>query len=138
MVFKGMANALELLEHLRHDFRHFINGHRGTHARDNVLALCIHKEFAHKLFLAGRRITRESDACTGSLTHIAKRHHLDVDSSTPGIGDFVLHPVEIGARVVPGTEHGLNCAHKLFFRIIRELRTDFCFILGLELVGKIL
>ena len=41
MVFENLANFLELLVHFGEYFRHLRDGHRGTHAGNNVLALSV-------------------------------------------------------------------------------------------------
>ena len=138
MILKNCADFLELLECLRETDFHLGNLHRGTDTGHDVLALCVGQEFAEQALLAVCRVSRESDARSAVIAHIAECHGLNVDGSSPGIRDVVVAAVNIRTRVVPGTEHSLDGAHQLFLRIIREVTADLCLVLGLELVCQLL
>ena len=75
------------------------------------------------------RLTGETGTGTGVLVHITERHHLDVDGSTPRIGDVVHLSVEVGSLVIPRAEDRFDRGHELLFRIGRELFSE-----GLEVV----
>ena len=137
MRFEGMADALELLVHFGHDLFHLVDGHRGTHAGNDVFALRVHEELAHQLLFARCRVTRERNARTGGVAHVAERHHLHVDSRAPAVRDVVLHAVVVRAGVVPGAEHRFDRAEELFLRVGREVRADLLFIFGFELVRQL-
>ena len=51
--------------------------------------------------LARRGVARESHARGRVLTHVAEDHGLDVDGSTPGVGDIVVAAVYVCTGVVP-------------------------------------
>ena len=136
--FQRIADLDELLVAFRHNLGQLIDRLRSTDACDNVLALCIHQEFAEQLLFAGRRVTGKRNACAGGVAHIAERHHLNVDSSTPGIRNVVHSSVDVCTRVVPGTENGFDRAHELIFRVRREVHADFLFIFRFELICKLL
>ena len=138
VIFQRLANAEELLVNFRQHFLHLRDRHRGAHAGDNVFALCVHQEFAHETLFAGGGVTGERNAGAGGVAHVAERHHLDVDGSTPGVGDVMIHTVDVGTRVVPGTEHSLDRLEELFLRIVREVLAELILILSLELTGECL
>ena len=137
MRFEGMADALELLVHFGHDLFHLVDGHRGAHAGNDVLALCVHEELAHQFLFARGGVTRERDARTGGVAHVAERHHLHIDGSAPAVRNVVLHAVVVRAGIVPGAEHRFDRAEELFLRVGREVRADLLFIFGFELVRKL-
>ena len=114
----------KLLVNLRHNFLQLIDLLRGTNAGNNVLALCVHQEFAHQVLFAGGGVACKGNAGTGGVAHIAESHHLHVNSRTPGIRDIVVAAVDVCTRVVPGTEYGLDSLHQLFLRIGREVCAD--------------
>ena len=63
------------------------------------------------------------------VAHVAKDHALDVDGGAPVAGDIVHAAVHDRARVVPGTEHGLDGFNAAAtFGILRELDTHFLLI----------
>ena len=101
MVFKSLANILELLESLGEFFFHFGNVHRSTNACNNVLALCVGKELTEEALSAGSRVTGERNACTAIVAHITERHHLNVNGSTPRIRNIVITTVYVCTGVVP-------------------------------------
>ena len=101
VVFKSLANILKLLECLGEFFFHFGNVHRSTNACNNVFALCIGKELTEKALSACSRVAGERNACTAIVAHIAERHHLNVNGSTPGIRDIVITTVNVCTGVVP-------------------------------------
>ena len=136
VIFERLTNAEELLVNLRQHFLHLCNRHGGAHTGDNIFALCIHQELAHEAFFAGGGVAGEGNAGTGGIAHVAERHHLDIDGSTPGVGDVMIHTVDVGTRVVPGTEHSLDSLEELLLRIVREVLAELVLILSLELTGK--
>ncbi len=138
MVLQGLADILELLKSLGELVRHLGNLHRGADACHHVLALCVGQELAEQALLAGSRIAGERNAGAAVIAHVAEGHGLHVYGSAPGIRDVVVAAVYIGAGVVPGTEHGLDGAHELLFRIVRESAADFTLVLGLELSRQFL
>ena len=137
VLFERVADALELLVHFGHDLFHLVDGHRGTNTRDDVFALRVHEELAHEFLFAGGGVTRERNARTRGVAHVAERHHLHVDRSAPAVRDVVLHPVIVCAGVVPGTEDRLDRAEELFLRVVREVLPDLFFIFRFELVRQL-
>ena len=101
MVLKGLADVHELLERLRELLLHLADGHGSAHAGNDVFTLSVGQEFAEEALAAGSGRTGERNAGAAIITHVAKRHHLHVDRSTPGIGNVVVHAVYIGTRIVP-------------------------------------
>ena len=63
---------------------------------------------------------------------VAEDHRLHVDGGAPVVGDLVHAAVDVGAGVVPGTEHGLDGLHELDLRIGREVLALFLLIVSLE------
>ncbi len=53
MIFKGVADAYELLVNFRHDFLELINVLRGADTCNNVFALCVHEELTGENLFAG-------------------------------------------------------------------------------------
>jgi hypothetical protein len=68
--------------------------------------------------VAGLRVKRHARA--GRIAHVAEDHSLYVDRRTPVTGDVVHTAVHIGARVVPGTEDGLDRFQQLRRRFLRK------------------
>ena len=136
VVFERLADVLELLECFGEQLCHLCDGKRSTDACNDVFALCIGQEFAHQLLFAGCGITGESNTGAAVVAHVTECHHLHVDSGAPGVGDIVVAAVDIRTGVVPGTEHGFDCADELFLRIGREIGADLGLIFSLELVCK--
>ena len=133
-----LADILELLEDVGHNLLHLRDRHRGADAGDDVFALGVHQELAHELSLARRGIARKGDARAGLVVQVAERHHLNVNSRAPAVRDIVVAAVDVGARVVPAAEHGLDRFEKLFLRVRREVLADLRLVLGLELARKFL
>ena len=101
VVFKSLANILKLLESLGEFFFHFGNVHRSTNACNNVFALCVGEELTEKALSAGSRVAGERNACAAIVAHVAERHHLNVNGSTPRIRDIVIAAVNVSTGVVP-------------------------------------
>ncbi len=133
VVFQNLANVLELSVHFGKHFCHLGDRHRGANACDDVLALCVHKEFAHKTGFARCGVTSECNARAAIVAHIAERHHLYVDCGTPAVRDVVVHTIDVCARVVPRTENCFDSFKELFLRVGRERFADFLLILCFEL-----
>ena len=138
VVLQNPANLLELVECLGELVRHLRDGHGGTDTGHHVLALGVGQELAHQLLLAGGGVTGKGNAGAAVVTHVAESHGLHIDSGAPGIGNVVVPAVNIGAGVVPGTEHGLDGAHELLLGVGGEFGADLGLVLGLELVGQLL
>ena len=136
MVFQFVADIHKLSEHFGHGVLKLCNGLRRTHACHHVFALSINQKFAHQLLFSGCRVTGEGNACPGGFAHVSKGHHLNVYRGSPGIRDVVVAAVHIGAGVIPGTEHGFDCAKELCFRVSREVLSDFFLIFSLKLVRQ--
>ena len=137
VIFKDLADFLELLVHFGEDFRHLGDGHRRTDARDDVFALRVGEELAHEPLLARCGVTREGNARAAVVAHVAERHHLHVDRGTPAVRDVVVHTVDVRAGVVPRTEDRLDRLEELLLGIGGEVLAELLFILCLELVCKL-
>ena len=136
MVFQRCANFFELFERFREFIRHFSDRHRGTDTGHDVFTLSIDQEFTHQAGFTGSRVTGKRNTGTAIVAHVTERHHLHVDRSTPGVGDIVVTAIHVRTRVVPRTEHRFDSAHKLFFRVRREVFADFRFIFRFELASE--
>ena len=137
MIFEDLADFLELLVDLGEDFRHLGDGHRRADACNDVFALCVGEELAHEALLARSGVTREGNARTAVVAHVAERHHLDVDGGTPAVRDVVVHTVDVRTGVVPRTEDCLDRFEELLLGIGGEVLAELVLVLGLELVGKL-
>ena len=93
---------------------------RRADSGNDVLALRIDQEFAEELFCAGRRITGKGDAGGAVGAAVAKYHRLYIDGGAPMDGDIVQPPVDDGAFILPGPEHGADSAPQLGQRIVRK------------------
>ena len=133
MPFQSLADLLELRVDFGEYLRHLRDGHRRADACDDVFALRVDQEFAHQALLAGRGVPRERDARAGRIAQVAERHHLHVDRGAPAVGDVVIHAVDVCAGVVPRTEHRLDRAEELLFRIGGEILADLRLIFRFEL-----
>ena len=138
MVFEFSADIGKLLVCLRHDLGQLVDGLRGTDAGNDVFALRVHQELAEQLLFAGRGVTGKRDACAGGIAGIAEDHGLDVDSSAPVGGNIVHAAVVDRAGVVPGAENGLDGAHQLHLRILREFLAQLVLVFSLELLSQFL
>ena len=136
VAFKSLADVKELFVNVGKDFRHLADGHRGTNACDDVFALSVHKELAHKTFFAGCGVTSERNAGAAIVAHVTESHHLYVDRSAPAVRNVVVHTIDVCTGVVPASENSLDCAEKLFFRVGGEIAADFCLVFRLELICK--
>ena len=96
---------------------------RRADAGNHVLALGVDEKFAVELFLAGRRIARESDPGSRGVAHIAEHHSLHIDRSAPTRRNIVQAPIGDGARVHPRTEHRADRAPQLLMGVLRERLT---------------
>ena len=138
MVLKGPADSCELIIDLRHQLLQPVDLLGRPDACDDILALRIQEELAHQTLLAGRRVSRESDARSGGVAHVSERHHLDVDSRPPGVRNVVVPSVHVRARIVPGTENRLDRLDQLFLRVIREVLPELLSVLRLELIRQLM
>ena len=132
------ADVGELLVGLGHDLGQLVDGLRGADAGDDVFALGVHQEFAEQLLFAGGGVARERDARAGGIAGVAEDHGLDVDGGTPVGGDVVHAAVVDRAGIVPGAEDGLDGAHQLHFRVLREIFAELVLVFGLELLSQLL
>ena len=138
VILQDLADLLELGEGLGELLSHLADGHGGAHAGHHVLALGVGQELAEELLLAGGGVTGEGNAGAAVVAHVAEGHGLDVDGSAPGVGDIVVAAIDVGAGVVPGTEHGLHGAHQLLLGIGGEVLADLGLVLSLEGLGQLL
>ncbi len=83
MIFKSRANFLELLESLGEFLLHLGDVHRSTYTCNNVLALCVGKEFAEESLCAGSGVAGERNAGSAVVAHITECHGLNVNCGTP-------------------------------------------------------
>ena len=133
MVFESFANFEELVVNFGQYFCHLGDGHRSTNACNDVFALSVHKEFAHKSGFAGSRVTGERNAGTAIVAHVAECHHLNVYSGTPAVRNVVVHSVNVCTGVVPASEYGFDSFKELFLRIGGEVLADLFLVFGFEL-----
>ena len=138
MIFQLIGDADQLIIDFRKSLLDLINLHRCTDTGDNVLALCVHKNFREELVLARSRVTCEGNARSGIIAHVAECHHLDIDSCAPAVGDIIVTTIDVRARVVPGTEDSLDCLDELYLRVCREIIADLSLVLSLELACEFL
>ena len=136
--FEKIADLYELLESFGKLVGHFRDGHRGTDAGNDIFTLRVGQEFAEQLLLAGSRVTGKRNTGTGVLVQVAEDHRHHVDSGTPGVRDVIVAAVDIGARVVPGTEHRTDGFIQLHLRVRREVAADLLLVFCLELLGQCL
>ena len=137
VVFKNTAYIFELLKSFREFFCHLADGHRSTNAGNNVFALCVGKEFAHKVFFTGGGVTGKGNAGSAVIAHIAEYHGLYVNGGTPGIRNIIVAAIYVGSGVIPASEYCFDGADKLFFGVGGEINADFVFIFSLELLRKL-
>ena len=138
MVFKNLADLLELCERLGELLLHLSDLHGSTDTCDDVLALCVGEELTEQTLSAGCGVAGERNAGAAVIAHVAERHGLDVNGSTPRIGDIVVAAINVCAGVVPRTENSLDSAHELLLGIGREIGADLCLVLSLELRSELL
>ncbi len=138
MLLEGFADLLELCKCLWELLLHLLDVHRGTNTGYNVLALCIGQELTEQSLRAGGRITCEGNTRTTVIAHVTEGHRLYVYCCAPGIWNIVVAAVNIGTRVIPGTENRLDSAIELLLRIGWEISTEGFLILRLKLLGKVM
>ena len=138
MILKDLANLLELIESLGELLLHLGYLHGSTYACDDVLALCVGEELTEEALGAGCGVAGERNAGAAVIAHVAERHGLDVNGSTPRIGDIVVAAIDVCAGVVPRTENSLDSAHELLLGIAREIFAYLCLVLSLELSSELL
>ena len=138
VVFQAGCDLNELIVNLRHFLVQLADRGRSTDAGNDIFALSIDQVLAHQLLFAGSGVTGESNTGAGTHAGVTESHLLNVDSSAPLVGDFVHLAVNVGARVIPRTEDGLDSADQLFFRILRELFALLLQVDGLELLDEFL
>ena len=138
------ADRVELLERLRHHFLERREARpsflladavgpgpragalerdllRRANAGDDILALRIDEVLAIEVLVcAGRRVAGESDAGRRVLATVAEDHRLDVDRRPEEPADVVQLAILDRARVVPGSEDGLDSCVQLVRRASRE------------------
>ena len=138
VILQLLRDRGQLLVDVRKRLLDLIDLHRRTDTGDHVFALRVHQNLSVELILTGSRVSRERNAGTGIIAHVAECHHLDVDSRAPGIRDVVVAAIDVRARVVPGTEYGLDRLDQLYLRIGREVLSDGLLVHRLELIRQIL
>ena len=121
MPLQARGDVAQLVVDAGHDFFELNDWYRRTDASDNVFSLRVHQELAIKLFVAGSRIARETDAGAAGVAEVAKHHGLHIDCGAQFIGDVVDAAVVFGTFVVPGAKHGVACHHQLLVRILRKI-----------------
>ena len=114
------------------------DGGGGAHAGHHVLALGVDEVLAEEGLLAGGGVAGEGHAGAGAIAGVAEDHGLDVDGGAPVVGDLVHAAVDIGAGVVPGTEHGLDGLHELDLGVLGELHALLGLIELLEALHQLL
>ena len=138
VIFELGADIGKLLVCLRHDLGQLVDGLRGADAGHDVFTLRVHQELAEQLLFAGGGVAGKRDARAGGIAGIAEDHGLDVDSSAPVGGNIVHAAVVDRAGIVPGAEDGLDGAHQLHFRVLREFLAELVLVFGLELLSQLL
>src|SRR5688572_28227880 len=73
----------------------------GADTGHHIFALRVHEVVAKQLLLACRRVTGESDTCTGLIAHVAEDHRLHIDGSTEVVGNVGGVTVIDGALAIP-------------------------------------
>ncbi len=119
-----MHGVDQLVVGLGEDLPHLGERPRGADACDDVLALRVDEELAVEGLLAGRRVAGEADAGGGGVAAVAEDHLHDVDGGAEAGGDVVGAAVDLGARVLPRLEHGIDGAVQLLTRIAGPLATQ--------------
>ena len=122
MLLEQHEDVLELLAGLL-EARHVLElgDRRGVaDAGDDVFALGVDEVVAVEFLGAVGSVTGERDAGRGRVALVAEDHALDVDGSAQVVGDLVLLAVQRRARIVPGTEDGLDGELQLNHRVLRE------------------
>ena len=137
VILERLADVDELLVGVGELLFHLGDGHRGTNAGDDVLALRVGQELAHQFLFAGRGVAGEGDAGAGVVVQVTEDHRHHVDGGAPGVGDVVVAAIDVGAGVVPGTEDGADRGVELFLRVGREVLAELLLVFRLELVGKL-
>jgi hypothetical protein len=94
---------------------------RRAHARDHVLALCLHQKIARRLGRARQLVARERHPAAASLAEVAEHHLLHVHRRAPLVGDAVDAPIGDRALTVPRVEHRADRARQLLAWIGWEL-----------------
>ena len=97
MPFKLRSHLHELIKDRLVPLGHLFDRLRRADSRNNIFALRIDEKLTVKLILPGRRVSRESDTCTGVIAHVSKHHRLHVDRRTRKSCDFV--DLAIGDRL---------------------------------------
>ena len=121
MGFELVCNGGKLLVHLGHVLFELSNGRGSTHAGNHVLSLGVDEVFAEEGLFAGGRVAGKGNASAGVFVQVTKHHGLHVDGGAPAVGDVVHAAIDVGAGVVPRTEHGLNRFHHLSLRVGGEV-----------------
>ena len=137
VALQQVADFLELLESLGELLSHLGDGHGGTDTGHHVLTLGVGQKLTEQLLLTSGGAAGEGNAGAAVVAHVAKGHHLHVDSGAPGVGDFIHAAVHIGAGVVPRTEHSLHSAHELLFGVRGEVGADLLLVLSFELLSQL-
>ena len=101
VIFEVVADLDEVGISLRELFGHLSDGHRSANAGNDVLALCVGQELAHKLLFAGGGVTGERNACTGVIVKVTEHHRHHVDGGAPTVRNVVVAAVYVRAGVVP-------------------------------------
>ena len=114
----------ELVVGLGQHLTHLRERPRGADASHHVLALGVDEELAVEFLGARRRVAGEAHAGGGVVTAVAEDHLHDVDGGAEVGGNVVGAAVNLGARILPGTEHRVHGPVKLFDRVGGPLATQ--------------
>ena len=101
VIFELVGNSNELFVDLRKSLLDLFDLHRCAGTGDDILALRVHKNLCVELILACSRVAGESNTRAGIISHVTECHHLNVNSSTPGVRDIVVTAINVRTRVVP-------------------------------------
>ena len=126
--FQFVSDLHELPIAFRQIFLQFGNRLRRTDSCHNVFTLRIDQIFPINPLRARGRISRESNARSGSISHISEYHRLHVYRRSPVAGNIIHPAVYDRPVIIPGTEHRFYRFHQLHPRFLREIAAHFIFI----------
>ena len=130
-----LADALQLgptTAALSHDLL------RSANTSHNVLALSINQILTIEQVLTSTGITREANASSTIVAHVAIDHGLNIDSSTILLRNLVHAAVQDGTIIVPAIKHGIDGTPELIVGISREILARVLLDSGLEANDELL
>ena len=89
-------------------------------ARDNVLALGVHKEFAVENVPPRCCVAREGHARPAVAAHVAKDHRLDIDSRAEQPANVIYPAIRNRPGIVPRAEDRVDGGLELLASVLRE------------------